>query len=114
MKHRATGFCAPGAGCVRRDRASDMLREAMSNDTFWLLAWIAFIVYCAVFFIRKKLDELGNRIVWAVSTPEEREKKVQEAALELEWDRKGRRTALLILLAIVVAGVVIWWILRTP
>jgi hypothetical protein len=86
----------------------------MSNDIFWLLAWIAFIVCCAVVFIRKKLDELGNRIVWAVSTPEEREKKIKEAALELEWNRKGRRAALLILLAIVVACVVIGWILHTP
>jgi hypothetical protein len=91
-----------------------MLREAMSNDTFWLLAGIAFIVYYAVFSIRKKLDELGKRIVWALSTPEEREKKIQEADRELEWNRKGRNAALLILLAIVVAGVVIWWILRTP
>ena len=91
-----------------------MLREAMSNDTLWLLAGFAFIVYCAVFSIRKKLDELGKRIVWALSTPEEREKKIQEADRELEWNRKGRNAALLILLAIVVAGVVIWWILRTP
>jgi len=53
-------------------RGSDM--RDVSNDTFWLLAWITFIVYCAVFFIGKKLDEIGNRIVWAVSTPEERER----------------------------------------
>jgi hypothetical protein len=87
----------------------------MSEDTFWLLAWIAFVVYFAVFSIRKKLDEIGTRIVWAISTPEERE---QEAAREHEWDRRGRQTVFIaveIVVAIVVAGVAVWWVLqRTP
>jgi hypothetical protein len=84
----------------------------MSTDTFWLLVGVIIIVCIAVGLINKKLDEIANRIVWAVSTPEEREKKIQETARELEWDRRGRRTGLLILLAIAIAGVVIWWITR--
>jgi hypothetical protein len=45
----------------------------------------------------------------AVSTPEEREEKVQEAIRELDWERQGRRTVL-VLLAVIAAGVLIWWI----
>jgi hypothetical protein len=44
------------------------------------------------------MDEIGNRTVWALSTQEEREEKIQ--------GRRALLILLVILLAIVVAGVV--------
>ena len=84
----------------------------MSNDLL-ALSWIAFIVCCAVVFIRKKLDELATGLFGLYPRRKSARKRLKRPPSNLSGI-KGRRAALLILLAIVVACVVIGWILHTP
>jgi hypothetical protein len=63
--------------------------DAMSDNTFWLLFGIAVIVYCAVVSIRKKLDEIGKRIVWLYRRRKSAKKRFKRPSGNLIGKDKG-------------------------